>query len=108
VDTFPPIDPDAQKVLTFDCRGQLDPGEVLYGGITLIGVTLTGGGTDANPMGIIIGPPSYDASAQFILLPVGNIGSARLGNDYEFELESGTTFPINRIVARALLQVRVS
>ena len=104
--TFPPIDPDAAKVLTFDCRPQLESGEVLQGGITLKPVMQSAGAAiDPNPQNIVLGPPSYDSTGQFILLPVGNL-STLLGNDYQIEMESRTTFPINNIVARGLLQVR--
>jgi hypothetical protein len=104
--TFPPFDPDAERVLTFDCVKQLNPDEVLQGGITLKGITVTAG-TDPNPLNMILGPPSYDATGTMMLLPVGNL-SAMVGNDYEIELESATTTKFNVIVARGLLQVQVS
>ena len=103
---FPPIDPDATKVLTFDCTPQMQPNEVLMGGITLKNVVCTAG-NDLSAAQIVIGPASYDVSGRLILLPVSNL-SSRNGNDYEFELTSGTNLPPNVIVARALLPVRVT
>jgi hypothetical protein len=104
--TFPPIDPDAVKVLTFDFTQALGPNEVLQGGAQLLGVTCTAG-FDPSPMTIVIGPPSYDITGIKILIPVGNL-SIRNGNDYEFEVASATNFKPEVIVGRALLQVRIS
>ena len=104
--TFPPFDPDAEAVLTFECADQLAPGEVMQGGITLKGITVTAG-TDPDPMNMVLGPPSYDASATMMTLPVGNL-SAMAGNDYEIEMTSATNQPDHIVVARGLLQVQVS
>lgn len=105
METFPPIDPDAERVLVFDFRPALLVGEVLAGGPT-VNVRVTAG-TDPNPTAILLGVPSYDPGAQFITQPVGNM-SALDGNDYEFEAESMTTFPDRKLVLRALLPVRSS
>lgn len=102
--TFPPIDPDAARILTFDCTRALQTGEVLTGGPKLKSVVCTAG-TDSNPTAILNGPIAYDSTGTLILQPVSNM-SALNGNDYEFEVTSATTFPGKIVVARALLQVR--
>lgn len=103
---FPTIDPDADRVLVFDCTKALAPNEVLFGGPTLKSLVCTAG-IDVNPMNIVLGPPSYDTGAQKILVPVGNLQNLN-GNDYEFEVTSTTTFPPKIVVVRALLQVRAN
>lgn len=102
---FPTIDPDAIKVLAFDCTLELAPNEVLMGGPTVKSVTCTNG-TDTNAQQIVLGPPSYDVTGRFILVPVGNL-STRVGNDYEFEVMSATNQPPTVIIGRALLEVRI-
>lgn len=102
--TFPTIDPDAQRVLTFDCSKDLGPTEVLAGGATLKNLICTAG-MDANPMGMVLGPLSYDTTGTQILVPVGNL-QTRNGNDYELEVFSFTNIAPKKIVVRALLQVR--
>ena len=102
--TFPTIDPDAQRVLTFDCSKDLGANEVLFGGATLKNVICTAG-NDPTPRGMLLGPVSYDATGTQILVPVGNL-QMRNGNDYEFEVLSATNIPPKLIVVRALLQVR--
>jgi hypothetical protein len=102
--TFPTIDPDAQRVLTFDCSKDLGANEVLQGGPTLNQLIVTAG-IDPSPRGMLLGPLSYDASGTQILVPVGNL-QMRNGNDYELEVISMTNIPPKRIVVRALLQVR--
>lgn len=104
--TFPPFDPDAERVLTFDCTPQLHVNEVLQGGITLKSIVCTAG-IDPNPIAMVLSAPSYDETGRMILVPVGNL-SAMAGNDYEIELESATTQAFTIVVARALLQVRVT
>lgn len=104
--TFPPIDPDAQRVLVFDCTAALEVTEVLQGGAVLKNVICTAG-ADANPLQIVLGPLSYDPTGRMILVPVGNL-STRNGNDYEFEVTSFTNQPPKEVVGRALLEVRIS
>lgn len=102
--TFPTIDPDAQRVLTFDCSKDLAPTEVLSGGATLPNLICTAG-IDPAPRGILLGPLSYDTTGTQILVPVGNL-QMRNGNDYELEVTSMTNIPPKKVVVRALLQVR--
>jgi hypothetical protein len=104
--TFPPIDPDAQRVLAFDCTKALEKTEVLQGGAVLKGVVCTAG-MDPNPLAIVLGPLSYDLTGRMILVPVGNL-STRNGNDYEFEVSSATNQPPKVVVGRALLEVRIT
>lgn len=103
---FPPIDPDAVKVLVFDCTAALDVDEVLQGGPVLKNLICTAG-TDANPLTMVLGPLSYDLTGRKILIPVGNL-VLRNGNDYEFEITSTTNQPPKVVVGRALLEVRIS
>lgn len=103
---FPQIDPDAVKVLAFDCTAALAPDEVLMGGPTVKSVTCTAG-TDPNAQEIVLGPPSYDVTGRLILIPVGNL-STRNGKDYEFEVTSATNQPPTIVVGRALLEVRIA
>lgn len=102
--TFPTIDPDAQRVLTFDCSKDLDANEVLSGGGVLKSVVCTAG-IDLNPRGMLLGAVSYDTTGTKILVPVGNL-TMRNGNDYVLEVTSFTSIPPKEIVVRALLQVR--
>jgi len=102
--TFPTIDPDAQRVLTFNCSKDLDGNEVLAGGAVLKSIVCTAG-TDATPLGMLLGLVSYDNTGTQILVPVGNL-SSRNGNDYVLEVTSLTSIPPKEIVVRALLQVR--
>lgn len=102
--TFPTIDPDAQRVLTFDCTNDLEATEVLAGGASLPNLICTAG-IDLNPRGMLLGPLSYDATGKKILVPVGNL-QMRNGNDYELEVLSMTNIPPKKVVVRALLQVR--
>jgi len=102
--TFPTIDPDAQRVLTFDCSKDLGANEVLAGGAVLKNVLCTAG-NDLNPRGMVLGPVSYDKTGTQILVPVGNLGM-RNGNDYVLEVTSFTNIPPKEVVVRALLQVR--
>jgi len=102
--TFPTIDPDAQRVLTFDCSKDLAANEVLAGGAVLKSVICTAG-ADSTPTGMMLGPPSYDTTGTQILVPVGNLQS-RNGNDYVLEVTSFTSLPPKEVVVRALLQVR--
>lgn len=103
--TFPTIDPDAIAVLSFNCINRLNPTEVLMGGITIKSLICTAG-NDANPSGMVIGPPSYDIAGQKMLVPVAP-GATRNGNDYEFEVASATNISPKVIIGRALLQVRI-
>jgi hypothetical protein len=105
---FPSIDPDAERVLTFDAtldlaQGPNGPVETLQGGIT-VNVTLTAG-IDPNPANIILAPPAYGNGGLLMLQPVGNL-SALVGNDYMLEAISPTTTPEKVVVIRGLLQVR--
>jgi len=102
--TFPTIDPDAQRVLTFDCSADLGANEVLSGGPVLKNLICTAG-IDPSPRGMVLGPLSYDTTGREILLPVGNL-QMRNGNDYVLEVTSFTSIPPKEIVVRALLQVR--
>lgn len=102
--TFPPIDPDAERVLTFDFTNDLLDGEVLAGGPVLQSLTCTAG-SDPNPSAILNGPIAYDTTGTMILQPVANMALLN-GNDYEFEVLSLTSFGDKRVVLRALLQVR--
>ena len=102
--TFPTIDPDAQRVLTFDCSKDLGANEVLAGGAVLKNVICTAG-VDANPKGMVLGAVSYDTTGTQILVPVGNL-TTRNGNDYVLEVTSFTSIPPKEVVVRALLQVR--
>jgi len=102
--TFPTIDPDAQRVLTFDCSKDLGANEVLQGGGVLKNLICTAG-IDLNPRGMLLGPVSYDATGTQILVSVGNL-QMRNGNDYVLEVTSFTSIPPKEIVVRALLQVR--
>lgn len=102
---FPPIDPDAIDVLVFDFTPSLQNSEVLMGGPVLQGIVCTNG-VDTNALSMVLGPPSYDVTGRKVLIPVGNL-SARVGNDYAFEVISATTFEPREIVARALLEVRI-
>lgn len=104
--SFPNIDPDAQRVLTFDFNNQLDLGEVLSGGAVLQSLVCSAG-VDPNPMGIIAGPATYDSTGRKILQPVANMGNL-VNNDYEFEMLSYTTETNKRCVLRAILPVRIS
>lgn len=103
---FPNIDPDAQRVLTFDFTNQLDAGEVLSGGAVLQSL-ICSAGVDPNPMAIVSAPATYDSSGKKILQPVANMG-ALANNDYQFEVLSYTTEPNKRCVLRAILPVRIS
>lgn len=102
---FPPIDPDADKVLSFDCTPQLAANEVLMGGPTVTVVCCAG--EDANPEGIIAGPAAYDSTGTFILQPVDNLETL-VGNDYLFEAISKTTNTFKNVVVRSVLQVRIT
>jgi hypothetical protein len=102
---FPPIDPDAVRVLVFDCTAALETTEVLMGGAVLNNLICTAG-IDSNAQQIVLGPLSYDVTGRKILVPVGNL-SSRNGNDYEFEVTSLTNQPPKKVVGRALLQVRI-
>lgn len=102
--TFPTIDPDAQRVLTFDCSKDLGANEVLMGGAVLKSVICTAG-IDNNPNGMLLGTVSYDTTGTQILVPVGHL-QTRNGNDYVLEVTSFTSIPPKEIVVRALLQVR--
>jgi hypothetical protein len=105
---FPPIDPDAVRVLVFDCTLALESTEVLQGGAVLRSVVCTAGSPiDVNPQQIILGPLSYDSTGRMILVPVGNLAT-RNGNDYEFEVMSATNQPPKEVVGRALLEVRIT
>jgi hypothetical protein len=101
---FPPIDPDAERVLVFDFTNDLQDGEVLSGGPTLKSIVCTAG-SDPNPAAILNGPIAYDTTGILVLQPVANMSQLN-GNDYEFEVTSATTFPNKIVVIRALLQVR--
>jgi hypothetical protein len=102
--TFPTIDPDAQRVLTFDCSKDLGANEVLSGGAVLKNIICTAG-IDLNPRGMVLGAVSYDKTGTQILVPVGNL-TMRNGNDYVMEVTSFTSVPPKEVVVRALLQVR--
>lgn len=102
--TFPTIDPDAQRVLTFDCSKDLAPNEVLAGGPQLKSIVCTAG-IDLNPRGMLLSAVSYDPTGTQILVPVGNL-TMRNGNDYVLEVTSFTSIPPKEVVVRALLQVR--
>lgn len=104
--TFPPIDPDAKRVLTFDFTNDLIDGEVLAGGPVLKSLQCTAG-VDHNPSAILNGPIAYDTTGTMILQPVANMDELN-GNDYEFEVLSATSFGDKVVVLRALLQVRAS
>ena len=103
---FPNIDPDAVRVLSFNAINQLNPDEVLQGGVTIRNLVCTAG-VDLNPQGMVIGPPSYDVTGIRMLIPVAP-GQSRNGNDYEFEVVSLTNQPPKQIVGRALLSVRIA
>lgn len=103
--SFPNIDPDAERVLTFDFTNQLDPNEVLSGGAVLQSLVCSAG-NDPTPMAIVAGPAAYDSTGKKILQPVANMG-ALANNDYEFEVLSFTTEPNKRCVLRAILPVRI-
>lgn len=102
--TFPTIDPDAQRVLTFDCAKDLGANEVLAGGGVLKSIICTAG-FDPTPTGMVLGPVSYDQTGTQILVPVGHLQN-RNGNDYVLEVTSFTSIPPKEVVVRALLQVR--
>ena len=102
--TFPTIDPNAQRVLTFDCSKDLETGEVLAGGAALFEIICTAG-IDPTPTGMLLGPVSYDKTGTQILVPVGHL-QMRNGNDYVLAVSSFTSNPPKEIVVRALLQVR--
>jgi hypothetical protein len=101
---FPNIDPDEERVLTFDFSKELLPGIVLQGGPT-VSVVLTSG-YDPNPSAMLLAIAAYDASGLMILQPVGNLQTL-INNDYMFEARSATTEPNRIAVIRALLSVRV-
>lgn len=103
MEMFPPIDPDAERVLVFNFVNDLDPNEVMVGGPT-VKITLSAG-TDPNPQNIFLFPCAYDGTGTLILQPVGNLGLLN-GNDYELEALSATTSVNKVVVIRALLQVR--
>ena len=101
--SFPSIDPDEERVLTFDFTLELLPNEVLQG-TPVVKVTLSAG-TDPNPSNVLIAPPTFDQTGLLVLQPVGNL-SALDGNDYAFEAICSTTAVDKTVVIRGLLPVR--